>query len=620
VKPLPFGPLEPEQLAVRMAAIVDSFEDAIIGTDLGGTINIWNPAATNLFLYSAEEIIGQSILVLVPPELYGEQRQHLEQVLRGEQVRHYDTIRIAKGGKRIDVSVMLSAIRSDREGVIGTTVIARDLGARQRERAARARLAAIVESSEDAIVAKDLNGVITDWNAAAERIFGYSASEVVGRSILTIIPPDLQHEEPVILSKIRAGERIKHHVTQRMHKSGRRLDISLAISPIRDATGKIIGASKIARDVSEQRQYESVRRTLAAIVESSDDAIVSKNLDGIITSWNRGAERIFGYKAQEIVGHSVLRLIPPEYRDEEPLILSRIRAGQSIEHHETKRMRKSGEVFDISLSISPIKDETGRVVGASKIARDITERKAAERLLLDQEKLAAIARMSATLAHEVNNPLECIMNLSYLLAEDTSLSPRAREFATMLVREVQRAADITRQTLNYYREPKETAEVDVAATIEHVLNAKRKKLEAKNISVRSEFGTRTVLGIAGELRQVFENLIDNAIEALSQDGNITIRTHNGMGSFVMTISDNGTGISRETMGKLFRPFFTTKSSKGLGIGLWVSKGILERHGGRLRVRSSTRPDRSGSVFRITLPAENATESHDVLAGSLQQAS
>jgi PAS domain S-box-containing protein len=130
VKPLPFGPLEPEQLAVRMAAIVDSFEDAIIGTDLGGTINIWNPAATNLFLYSAEEIIGQSILVLVPPELYGEQRQHLEQVLRGEQVRHYDTIRIAKGGKRIDVSVMLSAIRSDREGVIGTTVIARDLGAR----------------------------------------------------------------------------------------------------------------------------------------------------------------------------------------------------------------------------------------------------------------------------------------------------------------------------------------------------------------------------------------------------------------------------------------------------------------------------------------------------------
>ncbi len=164
------------------------------------------------------------------------------------------------------------------------------------------RLAAIVESSDDAIVSKDLNGIVTSWNNAAERIFGWTEEEIVGRSILTIIPPELHGEEPIILAKIAAGERIEHFETVRMHKNGDRLAISLTVSPMRDRSGKIVGGAKIARDITQQKRAEHAALRLAAIVESSDDAIVSKDLNGIVTSWNKAAERIFGWKEEEMVG------------------------------------------------------------------------------------------------------------------------------------------------------------------------------------------------------------------------------------------------------------------------------------------------------------------------------
>ena len=307
---MPFQRLSPEELAVRLAAIVDSSEDAIIGRDEQGTINTWNTAAAQIFGYTAEEVIGQSVLLMVPPDLHQEELANLERLRRGERIDHYQTQRLRKGGQRVEISVAVSPIRDAENRVIGSALIARDIGEHQREKSARARLAAIVESSDDAIIAKDLNGVITDWNSASERMFGYTAQEMVGRSILAIIPPELQHEEPVILSKIRAGERVEHYETYRVHKSGRRVDVSLTLSPMRDAAGRVIGASKIARDISERLRSDNARMTLAAIVESSEDAIISKTLDGVITTWNASAERLFGYKPDEIIGQSVLRLIP----------------------------------------------------------------------------------------------------------------------------------------------------------------------------------------------------------------------------------------------------------------------------------------------------------------------
>jgi PAS domain S-box-containing protein len=235
-------------------------------------------------------------------------------------------------------------------------------------------LARVVESSDDAIVSKDLNSTIQSWNAAAERMFGYTAAEAVGRSIRMIIPDELQHEEDDVLQKIRAGEALTHFETVRLRKDRTRVPISLTVSPIYDDAGQVIGASTIARDISERKTTETASRRLAAGVQSSDDAIVTKNLDGIITSWNAAAERMFGYTVEEAIGKSIRMIIPQHLQSEEDMVLSRIRAGKSVDHFETVRQRKDGTQLAISLTVSPIRNEAGQVVGASKIARDITER------------------------------------------------------------------------------------------------------------------------------------------------------------------------------------------------------------------------------------------------------
>jgi PAS domain S-box-containing protein len=596
--------LSPVELLTRLAAIVDSSEDAIIGRDRRGQIDTWNAAACRLFGYTAEEILGQSALLLVPPELHDEERGRWELVRGGERIEHFETQWLCKGGRRLTVSVSVSPIRDKQGAIIGSAATARDFCALQRDQGARARLAAIVESSDDAIIAKDLNGVVTDWNGAAERLFGYKADEIIARSILTIIPPELQHEEPVLLGKIRAGQRIEHYETQRLHKSGKRIDISLTLSPIRDSAGRVIGASKIARDITERRRSENARLMLAAIVESSDDAIISKSLDGIIMTWNAAAERLFGYKPEEIIGQPVLRLIPPDLHYEEPQIIAKLRQGHRIEHFETRRVTKYGEIIDISLTVSPMKDEHGRVTGASKIVRDIRERKATEATLIEKERLAAAGRLAATLAHEVNNPLESITNLAFILSTNPSLDNESRHYAQTLLSEVLRAGEITRKTLGFYRECRSESDVSVRTLLEDVLRAKAKKVNSKSITVKANFDTEmTVRGYAGELRQVFDNLIDNAIDALHPCGTLRIRTRSaGANALAVSVCDNGSGIDDRHLNQIFQPFFTTKLRGGSGIGLWVSKNLIEKHGGTIRVRSSRQLRRHGTVFTIILPA------------------
>lgn len=251
---------------------------------------------------------------------------------------------------------------------------------------AQAFLAAIVESSDDAILSKDLEGFIRSCNAAAERLFGCSAAELIGQSVRILIPPERQAEEDDILAQIRRGERVKHFETVRLTKDGQRLDVSVTISPIRDASGAVVAASKIVRDISGEKRARSAQVYLAAIVESSEDAILAKDLNGIIQSCNPSAERLFGYTRSELVGQSVRMLIPPDRQSEEDALLGRIRAGQRTEHFETVRLAKDGHLIDISLSVSPIRDESGAIIGASKIVRDISEQKRLARELAAQQE------------------------------------------------------------------------------------------------------------------------------------------------------------------------------------------------------------------------------------------
>ncbi|HET7184294.1 MAG TPA: PAS domain S-box protein [Terriglobales bacterium] len=350
---------------------------------------------------------------------------------------------------------------------------------------------------------------------------------------------------------------------------------------------------------------EEARIRLAAIVESSDDAIISKTLDGIITSWNAAATRLFGYQPEEIIGRSILTLIPAELQHEEPFIISKLRAGERIEHYETRRVRKDGTIFDVSLTISPIKDSTGRVIGSSKIARDITERKHAQAALIQSEKLAAIGRMAAAIAHEVNNPLEAITNLAYLLVHQPSLDEEARRWARLLFDEVGRASRITKQSLAYYRDTDHPVPVNVTELVESVIDLHRPALMKKNIRLRTMHcdDTATVCGLASELRQVLANLFLNAMDAVSVGGALLVKVVTRPDGMVrIAVADNGSGIRRDQRQRLFEPFFTTKAGRGTGLGLWVSDGIVRKHGGRIRVHSSTASGRSGTIFTVVLPA------------------
>src|SRR6185503_206070 len=245
---------------------------------------------------SSDAVIGKNICNLIAPEDRERFRAFNEKICQGEKGSlQFDIVGIQGERRRMESH---AAPLRNADGALVQLAVTRDITQRAEGEKAQRRLAAIIESSEDAIASKDLDGIITSWNKSAERLFGYKAEEIIGQPVTLIIPPELHGDEPKILGKIRAGERIEHFQTVRVRKDGQLINVSLTISPIKDDKGKIVGAAKIARDITLQKKLEEAALRLAAIVESSDDAIASKDLNGIITSWNRSAEKLFGYTAQ----------------------------------------------------------------------------------------------------------------------------------------------------------------------------------------------------------------------------------------------------------------------------------------------------------------------------------
>src|SRR5262249_12693540 len=259
---------------------------------------------------------------------------------------------------------------------------------------------------------------------------------------------------------------------------------------IRD--GSLVHTRCFTIDITEKKRADQADFRLAAIVESSDDAIVSKDLNGIITSWNKSAERIFGYRAEEIIGQPVTTIIPPELHDDEPRILAKIRAGQRIEHFQTVRVRKDGERIDISLTVSPVKDQHGKIIGAAKIARDITQRKRFEAALHVSERLASVGRLAATVAHEINNPLEAITNFIYLAKQSPGLPEKVQHYLDYADQELGRVAHIAQQTLGFYRDNSQPVPLVVSDVVEDVLTVYERKFNYKGLRIekRIEPGLR----------------------------------------------------------------------------------------------------------------------------------
>ena len=372
--------------------------------------------------------------------------------------------------------------------------------------------------------------------------------------------------------------------------------------------GEILGT---IRDVTqfkrnEERLRENSKRLgeLAAIVESSEDVILSKDLNGIITSWNAAATRVFGYSADEMVGASILKLIPEHLHSDEKTIIENIRAGRRVEHFETVRLTKEGRSIDVSLTVSPVKDERGKVIGASKILRDISGRRRIEQSLLQAEKIAATGRMAATIAHEINNPLEAVVNLLYLLRPKIT-DPVGINYLGTAEDELARVSHIARQTLGFYRENQSASRASLAEIVQHAVTIYEPRCAGARIEIRKSLdSTRRVVLRRGEMMQVISNLIANSIYAMPEGGVLSISVEDALGSedgIVLTIEDDGVGIAADHLRRVFDAFFTTRSTVGTGIGLFVAKQFVEGHGGRIEIESRNGVENHGTAVHVFLP-------------------
>ena len=487
---------------------------------------------------------------------------------------------------------------------------------------ASARLAAIVDGSGDAIISKTLEGIISSWNPAAETLFGYNAAEIVGQPIALLFPPELLREEEEIIARVARGETVAHYDTIRLRKDGRRLHVSLTVSPIHDQAGRIIGASKILRDITTRKESEDQiqnlqveRSFLADLVESSNDAIVARTNDGKIRSWNRAAELMFGYSAAEMVGQSPD--LAPAQRHEALAVIEHLRHGESVIHYETTRPHKNGSEVQVSFTASLIRNQQGEIVGTSGILRDITERKQREaQTAALQNELAHVARlsemgqMSAALAHELNQPLTAIVNYvsaaQRMLAQDPSPQKRASALEAMEKASAQtlRAGAII-QNLREFVEKREAdkgrEDLNVVVGEAIALGAVGAADAGVELKLALDPGALPVRINRIQIQQVLINLIRNGIEAMAKSPQrvMTLTTSREDDCAIVTVRDTGPGLPPEILARLFQPFVTTKE-KGMGIGLNICQSITESHGGKIEVPVS---DEGGAVFRISLPLD-----------------
>lgn len=366
---------------------------------------------------------------------------------------------------------------------------------------------------------------------------------------------------------------------------------------------------------------DEAQRRLAAIVESSDDAIIGKDMNGTITSWNRAAERLYGYSAAEIVGRSIAALIPPDHDNDFPAIMERLRLGERIEHYETVRVAKDGRRIDVSLTISPIKDAAGRIVGASKIARDISERKRMEARLRDADRRKD--EFLAVLGHELRNPLAAIRNVSQLMLLMTEGDSRYRELSLLLERQVGHMArllddllDVGRIVQGKIRFVREA--VDLAAIVAQAIETARPLVDAKHHRLRVDLPAEPLraYGDAARLAQAVSNLLNNAAKYTPAGGEIGVSVERGSEALVVSVRDNGIGIAPELQERIFDFFFQgerglAETPDGLGIGLGLVRTIVEHHGGTVRVRSEG--PGTGSEFVVMLPRAENVRAEPLLA-------
>ncbi len=485
-----------------------------------------------------------------------------------------------------------------------------------------------LRSIGDAVITTDINGCVNYINEVAESLTGWSQQDALGKPLQEVFhivnevtrqpvenPADRALRDGVVVG-------LANH-TVLIKKNGEECPIDDSAAPIRNEAGHVSGCVLIFRDVTAQRLLEQEKanqlhtaRLLASIVESSNDAIISKSLDGIIQSWNAAAERLFGFTAEQAIGQHISLVIPPDRISEEDKIIARLKARQRTEHYETERMRSDGERLMVSLTISPLEDASGNVIGASKIARDITQRKRLEdnlrRLAADlSETDRRKNEFLATLAHELRNPLAPMSNMLEVIKHannDGEVVKRAHDTIErqlgQMIRLVDDLLDLNRIT--HDRLELRRNEVELSSVIEQAVEVVRPLLDSADQELIVDLPREPIYLNADRARlaQVFGNLLNNSSKYTKQNGSISLSAQRAGDELAVSVKDNGAGIPPDKLDSIFDMFMqidgaAERSQGGLGIGLTLVKRLAEMHGGSIEAKSGG--EGQGSEFIVRLP-------------------
>jgi two-component system, LuxR family, sensor kinase FixL len=468
-------------------------------------------------------------------------------------------------------------------------------------------LAALVESSNDAIFTKDLDGTVQTWNRGAELMYGYAADEIVGRNVSLLVPPGHPDEISGILAKITGGELVRHFETIRQTKDGRRLDVSLAVSPLRDASGAVVGASTIARDVTAQkRDVERLRESearLRSIVDAAVDGIIVIDARGRIEAFNPGAERLFGYRAGEAIGLNVSVLMPQPYHDEHDGYMARyLKTGEPRIigiGREVTAMRKDGSTFPVHLSVGEMTLEGERKF--TGILHDLSTRVQMEDRLREQAALARLGEMAAVIAHEVKNPLAAVRGAIQVIGNRLPAGSREVGVVTDIIARIDTLNQLVKDLLLFARPPQpRLLPLDVSLVLEATAALLKQDAAHAGMRVTITGQASPVMADAELLKIVFINLFVNSSQAMKGDGKVEVTVAAGDGACVIAVADTGPGIPAAARERLFTPFFTTKS-RGTGLGLSTVKRLIEAHHGSIELES---PETGGTRATIRLPLAN----------------